>query len=659
MRRSSTSGIVKIPVAAFLRLAFFALIFASFSGKSSGKSGDTILVTSHSEEFVVTDPQTGSRAYQNVAVFPPDNVKYRKVILSITYKCPDGLRCGEWDYIDMIKLKRSGMEPSDTIDYEIARMISPYGSRFDSNWQFTWQSDVTDFSSLLHDSTEIEFVHTGYESNTDRGWLVTIQFRIILGEPAFNISEIQKLWTGSFPYGDTSVSIEEFLQPVKINVPANSEFAKFRILQTGHGMDDLENCAEFCAKYRDIVIDGNLFDRSLIWKRCGDNPLYPQAGTWIFDRAGWCPGDVVVPSEYLITTKGKDVIELDINMEPYLNRSKPSANYFFSSFIFFSEKPAIENDIALEEIIAPSRRDAHSRSNPICFSPELLVKNNGFDTVTSLEIAAEWGGNRKMIDWKGRILPLRSEKIILEDIVFDSKTSRLFVELNNPNGIADISPDDNSANAEVYPVPVYDGKLILSFMKNLDTLATQVRIFDSKGKSIFESGRNTSENSRIHCDTLDLEDGCYRLEVSDPGGDGLGFWFNPEAGYGYIRMLDIDGKLIKSFGSDFGNGIIHNFRVERGAKSALYIEEEPVFTPFPPRNPGIFEVDIFFNEPSDFSITVRSEEGAKIYEKSQKAFKEGMLKIDISDAAEGIYFLRIETDSGKTIERRIRVKRDN
>lgn len=264
-----------------------------------------------------------------------------------------------------------------------------------------------------------------------------------------------------------------------------------------------------------------------------------------------------------------------------------------------------------------------------------------------------------MIDWKGRILPLRSEKIILEDIVFDSKTSRLIVELNNPNGIADISPDDNSANAEVYPVPVYDGKLILSFMKNLDTLATQVRIFDSKGKSIFESGRDTSENSRIHCDTLDLEDGCYRLEVSDPGGDGLGFWFNHEAGYGYIRMLDIDGKLIKSFGSDFGNGIIHNFRVERGAKSPLYIEEEPVFTPFPPRNPGIFEVDIFFNEPSDFSITVRSEEGAKIYEKSQKAFKEGMLKIDISDAVEGIYFLRIETDSGKTIEKRIRVKRDN
>ena len=37
------------------------------------------------------------------------------------------------------------------------------------------------------------------------------------------------------------------------------------------------------------VDNGTQFDWQ-VWKDCGENPVYPQGGTWIYDRAGWCPG---------------------------------------------------------------------------------------------------------------------------------------------------------------------------------------------------------------------------------------------------------------------------------------------------------------------------------------------------------------------------------
>ena len=40
-----------------------------------------------------------------------------------------------------------------------------------------------------------------------------------------------------------------------------------------------------------------------IWRDdCGENPLYPQGGTWIYDRANWCPGDKATTREHELTS---------------------------------------------------------------------------------------------------------------------------------------------------------------------------------------------------------------------------------------------------------------------------------------------------------------------------------------------------------------------
>jgi len=173
-----------------------------------------------------------------------EGTEYRKVVLYVTYRCPQGLHCGEWDYIDAVQLRRIGSANAASQTIEIARLISPYGWKFDSTWSFTWHVDVTDFAFLLHDSIEVEFKHTGYESDNDRGWLVTLDFEMTEGRPAIQFYHMDTLWCGSFPYGDTNQSIETLLHKISVNTDSTS-LIRFRIQQTGHGMDDSANCAEF------------------------------------------------------------------------------------------------------------------------------------------------------------------------------------------------------------------------------------------------------------------------------------------------------------------------------------------------------------------------------------------------------------------------------
>ncbi|MCY7362254.1 MAG: peptide-N-glycosidase, partial [Ignavibacteria bacterium] len=332
-------------------------------------NGDTINIYSHYKSKVITDPSKGFNSYKSPVLFPSAEIKFRKAILRITYQCPDSQRCGEWDYIDYIYLKKiNSSDNKDTARIEIARMISPYGSRFTPDWKFEWKTHITDFAFMLHDSAEVEFIHTGYESNTDRGWLVTIKFEFTEGPPVMETVGFEKLWDGIFPYGERNDDIENYLKPVTFGNKYGADIVRLRILQTGHGMDDFENCAEFCSKYREIYLDDELKDRKQIWRECGDNPLYPQAGTWIYDRAGWCPGAIVNSDIYDFNINDSSEHTLDINMEKYINPNKPTANYVFSSYLFYYKKPELANDLSILEVISPSNEDVYSRDNPVCMN---------------------------------------------------------------------------------------------------------------------------------------------------------------------------------------------------------------------------------------------------------------------------------------------------
>ncbi|HMQ70720.1 MAG TPA: peptide-N-glycosidase F-related protein [Ignavibacteria bacterium] len=646
-------------------MKIFTLVFifiVTTSGLSFSVNGDTINIFSHKKEKVITDPQKGFNSYKNQVDFPGGNTTYRKAILKITYQCPDSQNCGEWDYIDYIYLKKNngynldGELINDTSGIEIARMISPYGSRFTPDWKFEWKTDITDFAFLLHDPVEIDFIHTGYESNTDRGWLVTIKFELTEGTPVMETVGFEKLWKGVFPYGNGQDDIQNYLQPVILK-NEKADFAELRILQTGHGMDDFENCAEFCSKWRQIYFDNDLYHEKQIWRECADNPLYPQAGTWIFDRAGWCPGAIVRPDIYFFSVEDKSEHEFGIEMEPYVNPNKPSANYVFSSYLFYYKKPEVKYDISLEEIISPSLADMYSRKNPNCQFPVISVRNNTEEEIKNF--TAVYGSNGSISDtfeYKGNIKPFESKEVVLPGTLKGEGGSNIFkVELLYPNDEPDEYVFDNSGSSEYLMPPVFDEKIIVKLRTNKEP---SHNFFQIRGQSniIFrQKSPGYYKADTVYTDTFKLGKGCYEIVLGDTANDGLDFWFNPEGGYGYLRITDADGKLIKAFNPDFGKEIRQQFIVT-GEKS-VQRDSTPLLNIFPARNPGKFFCDIFLNEKSDIRIEITTGDKKKnVYKKNLKNFKEGMVNIDISGVDEGNYFVNLKA-GGKVVSKKIRVKK--
>ena len=95
-----------------------------------------------------------------------------------------------------------------------------------------------------------------------------------------------------------------------------------------------------------------VIDHRDMWKDCGDNPLYPQGGTWIFDRAYWCPGDLQVPDIFDIPLS-KSAHVLDLNMKPFIANDIKQPREQITSYFFQFAEPNHSNDVAIEDIIAP------------------------------------------------------------------------------------------------------------------------------------------------------------------------------------------------------------------------------------------------------------------------------------------------------------------
>lgn len=627
---------------------------------SLAATGEITHVKSHDKALVVTDPSKGFNLYPRWTTFPGYATDYRKVVLYITYACPDGLHCGEWDYIDAIHLRRVGGEKGRDHNVELARMISPYGWRFDSTWHFTWHVDITDFSFLLHDSVEIEFKHTGYESNTDRGWLITLDFEITEGRPAMTCLGMDTLWCGSFPYGDTAKPIESLLHPITFHNDS-AKTVRLRIVQTGHGMDDSANCAEFCNKYRDVRFDDSLVNRRQIWRECGDNPLYPQSGTWIFDRANWCPGSIVHPDVYDFAVEPNSTHTVNIEMEPYINPNEPSANWYIYAYLLYYTEPWAENDVSVEEVISPSQADEYSRLNPNASRNIIRVKNNGKNTINSLWYHYwDWMLGYR---WSGELLPQATADIDLAPGNTSYGRREFIVKINGVNETLsayphdDEYPYDNTGNGVLPSLEVLPPKMILVIQTNRDSTDNRWHLVDEQGKVVLQSDSAGIHGGQDYVYVLNLKPGSYEFQLSDTAGNGLNFWYNVDGGYGYVRLIDTAGHLVKNFNSDFGNSIRYAFTVTD--QPVTLSKQPPVVEVFPPRNQGNFEVDLFFDEPSQFDINIESDSTkAVVFTQQYSGVKDTLLPLDISPQPDGVYWLKLAIDND-TLTRRIRVKRGN
>lgn len=591
-----------------------ALFFCSFALHAA----DTTLVKSHNKVVIKTDPSRGFTEYPAKVGFPHDSEQYRKVYMYLEFGCAPGLRCGEWDYGNHVYLFK------DSVRYEIARFITPYGFYWNSsqNWKHGWYYDLTDFAYLLHDSCDIIYQHSGYEGNTDRGWTVTMDFYMVHGEPAREPKGLSILHRVNAPYGNVNNPFSNVVKPKTFNMPAGADAVDFKIIQTGHGMDKQENCAEFCSKKRTVTLDGNTISEQNVWRDdCGANSLFPQAGTWIYDRAGWCPGAPVFPAD--IYRKVNDTLQhsFGLEMEAYSNTSGGSANYDLSTYAIYFKDKTRQFDAAIEDIISPSAHYDYLRQNPTCGAPVISVRNMGHDTITRLEFEyGKLGGALQKIWVPCNIAPFENQRVTLEAIYNWRGTGNTFVAtITKVNDQPDGYTADNTLYSRINSSVTFPNKIVIVFKSNNAPTENYYTLKDAKGK-VIRSKNNFAANT-IYRDTVFLDNNiCYTFEFSDDGPgpsnnplnkDGLDWWANTADGSGYIQIRNgNNNSMLKNFNADFGTrhtlNFMSTFSMDVNAMLSEGIQMEIMPNPAPS---GDLTLHIDVSGPEVYTVQVYDQSG--------------------------------------------------
>ena len=260
----------------------------------------------------------------NQVVLPAENSRYNRILMYVSLGCPGG-GCDVWDSIGQIFLIKNGHQ------YELGRFITPYGIGCGP-----WAIDVTDFKSLL---TGNSLIQSYVETWSMKGWLLSLSFEFMEGGPnPLPYQKVTPLWQNNYlVYGDAKY--DQRLGTVTYRPNPKTRVITVRHITTGHGQGNTDNAGEYARKTHSLILKqpnrpDSLVMNHLLWKSdCDQNTCTQQKGSYIYSRAGWCPGQDVhpwvvnlpirdrQPNERTVNRLNKNApVTLEYRLEPYQNQ---------------------------------------------------------------------------------------------------------------------------------------------------------------------------------------------------------------------------------------------------------------------------------------------------------------------------------------------------
>ncbi|MEA3505519.1 MAG: LamG-like jellyroll fold domain-containing protein [Bacteroidota bacterium] len=537
-------------------------------------------------------------------------------------------------------------EPFEIINpYEIGRFITPYGINLDlGNEGFTWVYDVTDYADLLQGDVDI--------SAGNQQELIDIKFLMIKGTPPRDVLKMQRPWGKMRSYYYKDLSDDSKLSDIAIDLLPETEGVKITSRLTGHGHNSNTGNYPHCCEWKDnthyILANGTRVANWHIFQytECAMNPVYPQGGTWLGAREGWCPGDKVKDfsfdlSDYIIGNKIN--IDYDITKVPDNNAGMGWGNYVIAMHLFEYGEQNNSLDAELYDVINPNSIRYYSRKNPICSTPKVIIRNNGTETLTSVNIEySVSGGETYTYKWTGELLTNREETVELpvrSDQFWLGDGKHVFTaKVVSPNGQEDQYADNDVYNSEFNIPDLINSPIILKMRMNKRPEDFALSIVDLKGNVVFS--RDEFESETIYQDTLNLENGCYTLILTDDELTGLSYWAWGAQGSGYLRMYNDEGDILKNFEAEFGGELRYCF--SKG--SALYIDKpnlDNILDIYPNPTKGLINIDI--NGISGSAVLkVIDMMGKEVINKTiELSISKSHLQLDLTNQPKGSYIVYI------------------
>lgn len=436
---------------------------------------------------------------------------------------------------------------------EIMSFVTPYGINLDLGAEGkAWYFDVTDYLPILQGDKKISIERGGqWQEDMD------IQFSYIFGTPVREVLDLRQIWKVDSRSYTTILDNTYFDPKTAICVPGTMQ-AKIRSAITGHGQE-----GEFIPRNHFIDINnGQSTFNWQVWKKCGENPVFPQGGTWIYDRAGWCPGMPTDVQEWNVTN---NLNNGQLTIDYGISGASGTSNYIVNHQLVSYGASNFNTDARISAIISPTNYVEQERINPVCSQPKVLIQNTGTNPISSLKISY-WINNESAIqyDWTGNMAFLEEAEISLPvptnfwSTANISGSNTFNVRIETVNGSNDEYQLNNTKHSTFAISDVVPSDLIVKFKTNNASSESSYSLKDIDGNLLFQ--RSGMTNNTIYNDTFALTTGCYVLDVLDTGNDGISFWANSD-GTGYLQLRSNFGQVIKTFEPDFGSSIHYEFTV--------------------------------------------------------------------------------------------------
>lgn len=649
-----------------MKKAFYLLLFVlGFSTNVNAAAGDTTWVQAHADKWL-----TYYGDYDTTVVFPSGNLTYRRIYMIFTmgkYACP-GYNpnnpgdqpgqtgwCGDWDYT----VQNYIMTPNgDTL--ELARLITPYARQTAPRTPLTWKQryifDVTDYYQLLKNNAQLRIHYSGYSG----GFTADIKFAFIEGTPARNVMGIDRLWHGNFNYGHGTTPINTALGNISKIAPAGTQSAELKMNITGHG-GDVQGCSEFCPNTYTVNLNNNQLVQQNFWRdNCGLNDLYPQSGTWLLERANWCPGATVDVFSHLLTgISANNNYSVNVTLPNYTSVTDANhpnaASYTIEAATIYYGGFNHTLDASLDDIIAPSNYEGHYRANPHSGDPVIRVKNTGSTTITSLKIEYGIAGNLSQYTWNGTLNSLSETDIDLPEIyvlrTLTGNNNTFIAKILQVNGQIDADQTNDMLTSVFTAAPKWLPQVRITFKTNSSSIngisETSWKIYDALNNLIAQRINNAINTTYV--DTVNLGPGAYRLEVKDEGCDGLSWWANPGAGSGLLQVRNVSAiplSLTGYFGGDFGCGFTQYFTADwpTGVEAIMNANAPLTIEAFPNPAQKTVTVTISGIEKVKGNIQVIDALGKIVM---TQVCNNATEEIDVSGVANGVYTIVYTDGKGK------------
>jgi len=456
-------------------------------------------------------------------------------------------------------------------------------------------------------------------------------------------------------------SFEILINRIKTKfIESNSSQATVKMTTTGHGFDNSASAAEFKPIDYFVKVDGTLTHTQYNWDEdCGENPIFPQGGTWIYDRANWCPGKRAQAFDHDITTHitAGDSIELNIDFQSYSWSGTQTPSYIIECQLFQYENANFSNSVEIIDIIKPSLKDEYSRKNPICGKPLITIRNYGSSPLTALDIEYKVvGGSIHTYNWTGNLAFLETEDVELPNLSNWAGSENTFeVILSNPNGQIDDYTANNTMQSEFEQVPEYPENFVLFVNTNSGAIGssqiseTSWDFYNENGNIEYSSG-NLIVNSDYK-DTLTFTKGCYTFVMNDTDEDGLDFWANNDGG-GLVRFREIGASWLKAFDPDFGTNIIHQFTVGN-VQTTTSAEQNSNWEIYPNPTKKILIIEGISNEKT--KLTLQDNLGKIILERTITYSGFTTEIINLEQFENGIYFIKISNSKEEITKKVVKI----